>query len=334
MRPIALCCADIHLSHKAPLIRSAEPDWYAAQARPLRQLEDLQDKYEVPILCAGDIFNSWKEPAETINFALQYLPPSDMLPFLAVAGNHEIPNHQRKLITGSPYWTLVMADKIGHLHQASMSDFLWEYEECLCAFYGCSFGDEIIKPEQEAINIAVVHKFIWSKGHGYKGCPPELRADKYQKDLKGYQIAVFGDNHNHFISYQKNCTIYNCGCLIRRKADEIGYEPSVGLLHSDGSVKRLKLDCSEDKFIELEEALDMHAHGVEGATEFITELINLGKAGLDFVETVRRWVRDNHRKLDPRVKAIILEALGDYTEDGVNHGTQGRRIPRPKGGVL
>ena len=38
---LAILCSDIHLSHNAPVARSAEPDWYIAMKRPLDEIADL-----------------------------------------------------------------------------------------------------------------------------------------------------------------------------------------------------------------------------------------------------------------------------------------------------
>src|SRR5690606_2165772 len=57
----ALLVADIHLSHRPPIARAAEPDWYAAMERQLFQLRYLSDHYRAPVICAGDVFDDgWR----------------------------------------------------------------------------------------------------------------------------------------------------------------------------------------------------------------------------------------------------------------------------------
>jgi hypothetical protein len=53
---IAILCADLHLSHKPPIARSNEPCWYTAMKRQLNELSNLSQKWEAPVLCAGDVF--------------------------------------------------------------------------------------------------------------------------------------------------------------------------------------------------------------------------------------------------------------------------------------
>src|ERR1017187_8863121 len=71
---IAIEISDIHLSDKAPVARSGEPNWYKAMARPLKEVSKLAAHHRCTIICAGDIFHLWDSSARLINFALQFLP--------------------------------------------------------------------------------------------------------------------------------------------------------------------------------------------------------------------------------------------------------------------
>src|SRR4051812_12555947 len=67
----SLWCSDIHLSHKPPIARSAEPCWYSAMQRQLDELRSVALELDVPIFVAGDIFDRWNPPPELINFAIR-----------------------------------------------------------------------------------------------------------------------------------------------------------------------------------------------------------------------------------------------------------------------
>ena len=60
---LAIFLADIHLSLKAPLWRSAEPDWLGAQVRTLEEVRELHELHKCPVICAGDIFDRNKKIA-------------------------------------------------------------------------------------------------------------------------------------------------------------------------------------------------------------------------------------------------------------------------------
>lgn len=99
-------------------------------------------------------------------------------------------------------------------------------------------------------------------------------------------------------------SIFNGGTFIRRKSDERLHKPCVGIIYSDGTVKRHLLDTSVDKFHEdvedhPETAIDMKA--------FIDGLEKLGEQGVDFREAVKQHLAKED--LSKETKQIILSAI-------------------------
>lgn len=298
---ITILCSDIHLSHKPPTARAAEDNWFEAMGRPLIQLRDLSAKFNVPIICAGDIFHKWNSPPELINFALDALPE-----MISIFGQHDLPNHNYEEMERSAYRTLEKADKIEDLCGGILLNHCPDI-----ALYGFSWGLELqsIKPIKDFLQIAVVHSYCWTTGCNYPNAPIEQQYSYYAKKLRGFDLAVFGDNHKQFSAALRgniNMNIYNCGCLIRRRFDEREYEPSVGLLYSDGHVERHKLDCSEDKWSDYTDA-KANAEQMIDVSEFVTELNSLKNDSLDFVDEVKRFCERN--KVSKEVMAEILQAV-------------------------
>src|SRR5262245_45393768 len=100
-KAIAIFASDLHLSEKAPVARSAEPDWFAAQQRHLVELAELQDRVDAPIFYAGDIFDKSNPSPRLINWAIDHLPRG-----YAIPGQHDLPFHRLEDIKDSGYWTL------------------------------------------------------------------------------------------------------------------------------------------------------------------------------------------------------------------------------------
>lgn len=298
---IAILCSDIHLSHKPPIARSAEPDWYAAQARALNELEMLRMAYAVPVICAGDIFDRWNPPCELINFAIEYLPP-----MYAVPGQHDLPLHNYSDIKKSGYWTLCKANKVINLRpRQGMYD-----GEGLC-IWGFPWGTEVkpIKlPDQNFFHIAVVHAYIWTavEDTGFPGAPAEALTTAWRKRLKGFDVAVFGDNHKGL----EAGNIFNSGTFMRRKSDEKDYKPQVGLLKENGTIVPHYLDCSEDKFLEVEDYEQILKNDGD-MRRFVQELSGLGHEGLDFVEAVKQFFQKH--PVAKAVRRAILEAIEEHT---------------------
>ena len=301
----AIFVADVHLQAQAPIARSAEPDWFAAMARPLEELHELKARCnDAPILYAGDIFNQWNASPEVINFALEYLPHG-----FAIPGQHDLPNHNYDEIKRSAYWTLVEAGQLDNLESGEVEG------SSGLVLHGFPWGFPLTTSKHQerkyavgALQIAVVHQFVWCTNTGYPGALKENLVGNLCKNITGYDAVVFGDNHKGFDALVNKMTICNCGALMRRKTDERDYRPSVSLLHADGTVTRHYLDISQDKFIEVTEAEEA-VEKILDMTAFVSGLQDLeANDALDFVAAVKRFLKDN--KVVGRVAEIILEATG------------------------
>lgn len=299
---IALLCSDIHLSHNAPVARSAEPNWYSAMKRPLDEIADLAKAHDAPIICAGDVFDRWNSPPELINFAIDYLPNC-----MAIPGQHDLPNHRLDEIHKSAFNTLVKAHKIYHLQK-------WEFfQSDKLSISAFAWGEEILphdqdrQPENDRIQLAVIHHYLYTnRSNSYHGVSIQDHTSKFRDKLKGYDAAVFGDNHIGFSATIGKCNVMNTGTLLRRKIDEINYKPQVGLLHEDGSITPHFLDTSEDKFIDIEEAREKEQLEID-ADEFLKELKGLGSDSLDFRHAVNTHM--GREEVNPEVRTLVTESL-------------------------
>ena len=303
---IAIFCSDIHLSLNPPIWRSAEPDWFAAMKRPLLELKSIQEEYECPIICAGDIFDRWNSPPELINFAFDNLPK-----MYAIPGQHDLPLHKYEDIKKSAYLSLVNADIIQNI----LPDCF--VKKGRLVLHGFPFGfpikafeekwqDDFEPPKMPAIHIAVVHQYRCVKGKSFLQAPHQSYFRMDEKKLMGYPIIVYGDNHKGFqTEVNIDSTAFNCGTFMRRKLDETDYRPQVGLLFESGRVYPYYLDTSEDKHLEVQNtssinaSLDMRA--------FIKELEKLDATNLDFHDAMKQYLKKNRVK--EAVCNVILKAM-------------------------
>lgn len=294
-KPIAVFCSDLHLSLNPPACRK-EKDWLEVQAGCLAELRMLT--YGLPVFCAGDIFDKWNPMPELIHFALGHLPDG----MICVPGNHDLPNHLISEKHRSAYGVLTEAQKIEDLSEKKF----YCHPSYKLAVHGFGCGQEIIplKEHFAEFHVALIHRYIWEGQHKFPGAPKEAHVFNLTKSVKDYDLVIAGDNHAPFLSTVKHPKILNSGTLIRRKSDEIGYTPCVGILYDDGTVKQHKLDTSKDQFHPASETLET-ALDVSG---FVHELEQLGEHGLDFREAVQQHLKKED--VDPKVRQIILEALG------------------------
>lgn len=300
-KPITIFASDLHFSHTVPVARSAEPDWYDAQARPLLEMLELQELHDVPIILAGDIFDRWNSVPELINFLINTIPPGREI--YAVPGQHELPNHNYQEIHRSAYWTLVQAGVLKDLYPGRT-----EITSNNLRLHGFPWGFPPEPPEavyKDEINIAVIHAYVWnSPENSYPGAPPEKVVSKYRSVLEAYSAAVFGDNHKGFIFGNSRCI--NCGTFMRRKQDEREYKPMLGILHDDLKIRPHYLDTSEDKWVEPDEKTIDEAFD---PTKFIEELKSMGSDSLDFREALRQYL--DRENATSEVRALVENSLFD-----------------------
>lgn len=311
---VAIAAGDLHLSHRAPLARSAEKDWYRAMRRPLEELSYLAGLHRVPVLLAGDIFHDgWrvdKCPPELINFALDYLP----LECYAVPGQHDLPHHRLGDMHRSAFATLVKCGRVKYLSPSSP-----EYTDRM-VLHGFPWGTPILPcdtpPKTFAVRVAVVHRMIWAGvKRPFPGAPHQENLSNSKKQLRGYDVAVFGDNHKGFVVNRAwgRVSVANCGAFMRRTMAEKEYRPFCVLINEDGTVTEHFFDTSKDKFIGAGEVLEEvenlgHFWDAETVREFVADLETLAAdAGLDFQKELKRAAA--HKSVKPRVRRIIVEVL-------------------------
>ena len=293
---IAICAADLHLSSKKPACRSGEEDWFAAMARPLRELKNLQRKYACPILLAGDVFHRYDPNPELINWTIREMPDR----VIAVPGNHELPNHRLEDIKKSAFWTLVEAGKIRYSTEPMTIP-----GKVPLIIHPFPFGvpiKSLLHPHDLGLEIALVHEYVWDL-EGHRECKEEEHSTKFMKKCSGYDVMIIGDNHTHFWVRSPKQFLFNCGAFIRRRADERNHRPCVGLIHANGHVHRYFLDISKDQFNEDEEKKTLFKD--LDISEFLKEMDHLVDKGQDFFDAANRLAQ----RLRPTVKEVILKAI-------------------------
>jgi hypothetical protein len=296
--PIAVLFSDLHLTLLQPACR-ADKDWMGVQAGYLAQVKELAE--DLPVICAGDIFDRWNPPPELINFALEHLPDA----MICVPGQHDLPNHRMDLMHRSGYGVLKKAEKI-----IDIGDGGWHELDNAVNVNGFGWERDIVPPysafegRKGSLNIAVIHRYFWYEDKKFPGALPSANVSAFKKELKGYDVAVVGDNHMGFLATAGDCTVLNCGNFIRRKTDEMDYIPSVGVLFSDGTVKRKRLDTSSDVFHEVSKDKDEAPFNMK---DFVAGLEGLGEHGMDFKEAVLEYLKAN--EVHPKTKEIIIQAI-------------------------
>ncbi len=274
-------------------------------ARPLGEIRALSRKYACPILYAGDIFDRWNAGPDIINFALAHLPRG-----YAVPGQHDLPNHNYGEMDRSAYGVLVRA---GCIENIAPGERVLSGGHVWVTGFPWGFTPKplnTVNGYNEAIEVALIHKFVWIKGCGYPGADDAARVST--KALAGYHVAAYGDNHMGFIvkpTKKDEPWVINCGGFMRRKSDEKDYRPGIGLVLGDGSVVRHYLNTDGEKITTLTAAEEAVGQTLN-MSAFVDELKTLGSGdALDFGAAMRKFF-DHNRTRKP-IRDVITEAMSN-----------------------
>lgn len=310
MKPLFIALSDLHLSDQAPIIRSAEPDWYAAMRRQLDWLKNLAHELECPIVIAGDIFDRSIGTSRLINFAFESMPMG-----YSIAGNHDLPYHSLDKIAVSSYGALIRANRVNHIDGVAVFCGGDDYDKMI-ALHGFSFGVPF-KPCKKAgdINVAVVHQFVWSTGTQPIGIGNGCHIDEILAKLPGYDYYIFGDNHTPFLysTPGKQDNVINCGAYYRRKKGNETYQPYVYAIYVD-HVDKIPVPVSEDRFIERAEDKRKNVSGTYDFTEFFESLKQAESLTCDTRELLQAYLRSH------KVQEDVLRAIDSITESEAVRG--------------
>lgn len=295
-KPTAILSADMHLREDTPICRT--DDYFAAQAKKIKFLSDLQREHDCPILDAGDVFDNWKPSPYLLGWVIANLPNKSML--LTVPGNHDLPQHNMENIEKSG---------LSVLHKAKMIWILHERERNHCSGFtahGFPYQSVIQPPiEMARSNVALSHQMTWHLKKPYLGCTAGSAMKLLQKH-KEYDLIVTGDNHQPFVVEHEGRLLVNPGSMMRMTAAQKDHRPRVYLWYAEGRKVRpvyypIEKDVISREHIERTESRD------ERIEAFVTRLKGECEIGLSFEKNLEEFMDKN--KTSTAVKELIKGIL-------------------------
>jgi hypothetical protein len=295
---IAIVCSDLHLWQTAPRCRAEKDNWFEVMAANLAEVAVLsmcKEEGQLPVIVAGDIFDRWYPTPEMVNFAIDQFKAMGKV--YAIPGQHDLPNHRYDEMGRSAYGTLARADAIINMRapmqigpELIVHPFPW--------------GREITPPEDTLLlKVAVVHAYAWQEGYSYPSAPEDQNVSCHLEKLKGYNTAIFGDNHKGFDAVGSPF-IFNCGGFMRRKSDERKYRPRVGLLQNDGTVvTHYLMSADNDEFVE--DAIEFEPD-TSDFSEYFAALSETEENSIDFETTLRRAAKEEGVKEDVEEEVMLV----------------------------
>ena len=302
IKPSTIITADWHLREDQPVAWTE--DYWTAQARAIKFVKDLQEKYECPVLIAGDIFDKWKPSPFLLAWAIDHLPNE----IVAIAGQHDLPNHSLELFPKCGLKVLESADKakvLGERDEKMLTDSL----SLPIKISASPYGTEIKKAEKTKLKtICLCHTMTWINKKPWPGCEAE-DANHLMKKAYGFDIIIVGDNHQPFVVEGKEGNLLvSPGSLMRMSADQYDHKPRVYLWYAEtNTVTPVYLPIRKEAISR--EHIDVAKAKNDKMEAFVKRLKDKIEIGLSFKENLKRYLMKN--KTGKSVTNIVWESLED-----------------------
>jgi predicted phosphodiesterase len=286
----AVFCGDIHLRLTTPIART--DDFVAAMWKKIEFINDLALQHDCPVLCSGDLLDTWKSPPELLSEAIEHL--FNPAKWFTIFGDHDLPQHSWKLRHKSGLTTLAKASAV----------------QIVNGGHGSDKNNSKLKNPKESIGINgrklfLWHILTWQSELPYPGCKTS-NAKKLLKKYPQFDCIVTGDNHKPFVERHKGRILVNVGSMMRTRADQINYKPAVWLYYADkNDVVPVYLPIEEN--VISRDHIELKEERSDRIDAFISKVQTNFKLTMSFERNIKRFFGKNKTK--DKVKQIILKHL-------------------------
>lgn len=279
----AILTSDWHLREDTPICRT--DDFVKAQWSKVKQVRKLQEKYNCPVLHAGDLFHHWKPSPALLSKCIEELPEQ----FYTIYGQHDLPQHNLELAHKTGIYTLATAGRIqilpdGHWGQEPDKGFRIHYNG-------------------KKRYAGIWHHLTYIKAP-FPGASGGMAAGLLRK-YKNFNLLLTGDNHQQFTTSYKNRILVNPGSLTRQKAGE-NHHPSVFLYDAEKN-HAFQYPLKINKNVISREHIDVVQERDERINAFVERLGSDWEAELDFPGNLKRLADANN--IDQSIMNIVYKSL-------------------------
>lgn len=316
-KPTAILSADWHVREDRPKCRV--DDFGTTITRKVKFIKDMQKEYHnIPVLLAGDAFHRSKPRSQELQignnyfnlltWSLQNFPDN----IIAIAGQHDIPNHNLDLINQSNLSVLAAAGKITY------GKYNPDNPDCIGNFIGLHyfpFGKKIrpISTVDNAflypINIAMIHELIYRRDIDYFPGIEEIGTNAIPLLKKyDYDLILSGDNHTPFVVEYENKLLVNPGSLYRSTAKQKEHKPRVYLWYAESNtVEPVFIPIDDLETIDIE-YLEKEQKKENQIQKFAARLKDYDALDIDFLSNLDYYFKT------ARVHKKVKELVNEYVE--------------------
>jgi hypothetical protein len=235
-----------------------------------------------------NIFSHWKRKAN--------------IELVTIHGQHDQSYHLKS--DNTPIAVLDEANVINLLPQSGWCCSMQDVD-----FYGCSYGEEIPKPNSPGrFSILVIHKMISDKDY-WNGHVQYASVQWMLNQCKDYNLIISGDNHKSFHSFGiEKTALVNCGSLMRSTIAQSDHIPNVWVFDTSPNTSAREFYIPVQPFYEVFDMKEIKEVKLrrEESEVFVTRLEQgIDATELDFPKNLRVAMQSQ----EPGVNALIEEAM-------------------------
>lgn len=299
----AILVSDLHLTDATPVSRL--DDYIEAQKCKLQFLQSLSTQNNnCPILCAGDVFDHWKASPWLCSFAYQYLPR----PFIAIPGQHDLPEHSLKQYERSALSLLGMTNPDAEfrvLEGAGNDILMWDGLYIVGTPFGQLNQFELSKASSKKIpnrrRILMLHELTWDKRPSWdKAGWTDM--ELLNKFGEYFDLILTGDNHGGFTAWGDKCLLVNPGSMMRRTADQADYRPRCYLYYADEN-EVVPAHFPIERDVHTREHIDRKKERDERISAYIERMGVAWETGLSFRKNLEAFFAEN--SVPEKIKELI-----------------------------
>lgn len=297
MKVDAIITSDWHLRDSQPVCR--KDNYFETMLGKIKWVSELQQKYDCPVLHAGDLFDKYEPKSKVLGYLMTRMPEQ----FYTVLGNHDLQNHNIEMFEKSGVFVLKEAQKI----KAAPFGLI----QSPFSLTGYAYSQKI--PSNQRCKVMMCHEMIyqslehWQKENG-------SQALTFLKKYKGYQLIVTGHNHKPFTAQHEGRLLVNPGSLMRMTADQKDYKPRVYLWNKETNTVKIEYVPIDSEAVEIT-YLEKTKERDERINKFIAALPKgCGLSGvqsndtISFEKNLENYLANN--RVRSSVKSVIYECVG------------------------
>lgn len=303
----AILTADWHIRSDKPVCRT--DDFIAAQRKKVQFILRLAEKYDATILIAGDIghHHQWKNwLLERLLTDIREISGPNIV--AAIAGQHDLPQHNLKLLSDSGLGVLIAYGAIKVFSSVTEYPLMGSSGEFTVK--GFHFGQEIKAPKIKVLGkrlVAMSHQMVIQNKPLWPG-QEAPKAGKLLREFPCYDLILTGDNHKPFVEKYKGRLLVNPGSITRQTADQEKHKPRVYLWNAEaneveaaylpiekGVISREHIDVKEDRNVRI--------------SAFVKYIKDGYEVGLSFQKNIEEFFKTN--RIRKAIKDKVLEAIDE-----------------------